>query len=696
MDNATEQAEELVALNEIYRDDCHVQSDEPGQVSLALRINVETWTASGSVEVYAEMPADVDSADEASSTEPANMKLCQESLSSSSTCDAVKLAKHAIMRQAETVSAVQPAVQKSCSGKVSIMGPVAVKHLPPLSLQLSLPPAYPAEASPDYHLACAWLTAEDLALLCAEMDQRAQDTQGSPIIFIWAELLRSEVASILNLEEAITLRVSSSASDERALAECVDPRATLTELVIYDKQRDLILWRNQVQECGICFSDKAGTQFVFLGGCSHAFCCECMSQMAQIHVTEGTITELRCPVAGCRAEISPAALEQILDDEAYDRWYRLRMQQVMSTELQGLVFCPRCEDMGTETPVMPQETASEEEAPLAHCSRCFYAFCSKCLGVWHSELKDCISSTERHLQSAIRRAENKTGTKSLAEKRADEKLLKEYTITVINGYPGPKVDVTAHLIEDWYEEAHEGDKVVTVWEGSRRIWAEADGAGPALEQALALSGITVKLRPDKGKSADRIRARRVMEELLTLKAISQDSQRCPRCHVTISRSEGCNHMKCTKCATHFCYKCGKILDSDHPYSHFKAGGCPTFSQEEVQRIAVRERQVAFGQEDAELVRLQRQFGDQAALFAAFQEGRRHRGHVPTPSAKLKLGESKCPTCGHFNPRQGTLNHIRCPNCKSSYCAECRKKIVGVVPLHYKGEGACPMHKAANP
>jgi len=47
---------------------------------------------------------------------------------------------------------------------------------------------------------------------------------------------------------------------------------------------------------------------------------------------------------------------------------------------------------------------------------------------------------------------------------------------------------------------------------------------------------------------------------------------CPTCHVSIERSEGCNHITCTTCKTHFCFLCGKYLNPDRPYVHFNAPG----------------------------------------------------------------------------------------------------------------------------
>ena len=44
-----------------------------------------------------------------------------------------------------------------------------------------------------------------------------------------------------------------------------------------------------------------------------------------------------------------------------------------------------------------------------------------------------------------------------------------------------------------------------------------------------------------------------------LQYILENGQRCPNCLSGVERSEGCFHMKCPTCATHFCYECGTEL-----------------------------------------------------------------------------------------------------------------------------------------
>ena len=183
----------------------------------------------------------------------------------------------------------------------------------------------------------------------------------------------------------------------------------------------------------------------------------------------------------------------------------------------------------------------------------------------------------------------------------------------------------------------------------------------------------------------------------TLKEIARESQTCPNCKVRVQRSAGCNHMTCTQCRSHFCYRCGASLSPEDPYAHFRMGGCTTFDTDEVRRMALQQRDnQAQGFVDDELQRLRQEFGDQAGLFAQFQAGRNNaprrgaegRGNI---AARLRQGEVQCPTCGQWNGRHGGLNHIRCGMCRSSYCGNCRRRIQGVITHHFRGENACPQH-----
>merc|ERR1719330_1338560 len=48
-------------------------------------------------------------------------------------------------------------------------------------------------------------------------------------------------------------------------------------------------------------------------------------------------------------------------------------------------------------------------------------------------------------------------------------------------------------------------------------------------------------------------------ELFTNLWVEEHASRCPNCKVPIERSDGCFHMHCTQCGTHYCYDCGEEL-----------------------------------------------------------------------------------------------------------------------------------------
>jgi len=58
------------------------------------------------------------------------------------------------------------------------------------------------------------------------------------------------------------------------------------------------------------------------------------------------------------------------------------------------------------------------------------------------------------------------------------------------------------------------------------------------------------------------------DERLSYEYLAQHTSPCPVCSSPIQKTEGCNHMTCFQCMTHFCYLCGSWLDGNNPYEHF--------------------------------------------------------------------------------------------------------------------------------
>lgn len=452
----SEQLDEVEALKAIY-DEVEILCDDEGLVALVVYIHPEL--PEGKVVIQADVnPAEVPEASEGYGLNPG------ASPSPSST-DIMELAKRKVV--GGDLPKAPPALTRSESGRAS-RAEAEVSHLPPLRLHLNLPPDYPESSAPEFQLASSWLDSAILSELCRSLDQKWQEAEGSPIIFTWAEALRYEVSEAFHFQSsakppALLLHVDPDpGADRRARAECENAMESLLDLVLYDKRRALDLWKQQQQLCNICFSEYPGSQFVHLGECPHAFCRSCVTVMAELHVTEGSISELLCPEPSCRAEISAFALGEVLDEQRYERWHSLKLQRVLMSELKGVVFCPRCEEGGRQMPVLPDQDDSDGVPPVARCTRCEYVFCAKCLGLYHGR-DPCLHPEERAQQAAMRRLENSQGA---AEKRKlKREAEKGYLVCVNLGDELPWIDAAGYITEDQEPNMLEGDYVWAVHAG---------------------------------------------------------------------------------------------------------------------------------------------------------------------------------------------------------------------------------------
>ena len=68
------------------------------------------------------------------------------------------------------------------------------------------------------------------------------------------------------------------------------------------------------------------------------------------------------------------------------------------------------------------------------------------------------------------------------------------------------------------------------------------------------------------------------EEKASYDYIAKNTSPCPYCNAATSKTQGCNHMRCYQCDTHFCYLCGGWLDPSNPYQHFNRSGLPCYQR----------------------------------------------------------------------------------------------------------------------
>ncbi|EKM75797.1 hypothetical protein AGABI1DRAFT_79354 [Agaricus bisporus var. burnettii JB137-S8] len=65
-------------------------------------------------------------------------------------------------------------------------------------------------------------------------------------------------------------------------------------------------------------------------------------------------------------------------------------------------------------------------------------------------------------------------------------------------------------------------------------------------------------------------ADQVQDELFKKWVKEHDVKHCPTCNAAIERTEGCNHMTCTRCQTHICWQCLKTFEGGQGiYGHMR-------------------------------------------------------------------------------------------------------------------------------
>ncbi|KAK8472192.1 hypothetical protein PHAVU_002G138700 [Phaseolus vulgaris] len=430
-----------------------------------------------------------------------------------------------------------------------------VQYLPPIVLTCLLPKSYPSHQPPIFTLSVKWLEPVKILRLCSKLDSIWAEQQGQEVIYPWVEWLHGSSLSHLGFDEEITLGPygMNVVQDEHVVsgAECID--MDIPFLRNYNDQRHNENFLKELHQCNICFGEYTGSEFIRLP-CMHFFCLKCLQTFAQIHVKEGTVSNLQCPEAKCTVMIPPGLLKHLLDDKDYERWESMMLEKTLAS-MSDIVYCPRC-----ETPCI------EDEDQHAQCPKCYFSFCTLC-------------RERRHV-----------------------------------GIACMSLDMKLQILQDRQNSSH--------------------------------------LKEDQKR-----REREKINEMLSMKEIHRDSKLCPSCDMAISRTEGCNKMKCGNCEQYFCYRCNKAIDPSDPYGHFRDGSCELFPREMVE---------------------------------SWQERINHRQAVGQLQAELFPQRGlTCPNCRQFNAKIGNNNHLFCWACQSHYCYLC-KEIVRRGTKHYGPKG-CKQH-----
>ncbi|GAA6007204.1 hypothetical protein JCM10207_001545 [Rhodosporidiobolus poonsookiae] len=116
------------------------------------------------------------------------------------------------------------------------------------------------------------------------------------------------------------------------------------------------------------------------------------------------------------------------------------------------------------------------------------------------------------------------------------------------------------------------------WHGARNACALPQSS--AIVQAYLDGGSSDRLALEARYGAANLKrlVAAYEEERALQEWLDKNSTRCPGCDVPVQKSQGCNHMTCAKCASHFCYRCGKSISPTDPYKHFSTPGASCYGK----------------------------------------------------------------------------------------------------------------------
>ncbi|XP_043077335.1 E3 ubiquitin-protein ligase RNF14 isoform X2 [Puntigrus tetrazona] len=271
-----------------------------------------------------------------------------------------------------------------------------VSFLPPLVLSFEFPAEYPSAAPPLFTISSKWLTRVQITALCRRLDELWEENQGNVVLFTWMQFLKEETLEFLGIQSPLKIQSAESEPDadaaaEKGKAQGLDPRAVqevdaasdiLTLLLDFDEAQQQKVFDGKVFCCGICYSEKLGSDSLLFKECRHVYCKACVKEYFEIQIRDGKVQCLNCPEPKCMSMAAPSQVKLLVGEDEFARYDRLLLQSSLDL-MADVVYCPR---MSCCMAVMV-----EPDSTMGICPACRYAFCTLCKRSYHG-LSHCIAT----------------------------------------------------------------------------------------------------------------------------------------------------------------------------------------------------------------------------------------------------------------------------------------------------------------
>jgi len=325
----------------------------------------------------------------------------------------VEFQEQRIISLVDEHAASSPATDRQTQGplifKASGLSSLTLSALPPLLLDILLPPSYPY-GPPEIvslHATHSWLP----SILGLQRKLLEKWQEGEGVLYTWVEWIRTgEFLDECGLASCSTgqtvVRISHPA-----------PQQLIPLLRAYDASQELARFSQNSYACEVCLTSIKGARCILLS-CSHVFCRSCLEDFWKLCIKEGDVGRVGCPDPQCvkqGREANEEEVRRVVTEEEVQRWKWLREKRMLEKD-PTLIHCPLS---FCQHPVPKPQNVEDGSGweRLRSCSACGFSFCAYCRRTWHGPLSECKLSSSESLAAKYMALPEGSSERQLMERR---------------------------------------------------------------------------------------------------------------------------------------------------------------------------------------------------------------------------------------------------------------------------------------